>query len=67
MLPSKSRPTSSPARFTNGEPELPPTLSHVVTKFSGVARFSLRLRPRMRFGSVNGSRSPNAIARSKSP
>ena len=38
MLPSKIRPTSSPARLTTGDPELPPMMSLVVTKSSGVER-----------------------------
>ena len=44
MLPSKMRPTSSPARLTTGEPELPPMMSFVVTKSSGVDR-SICARP----------------------
>src|SRR5690348_14870365 len=36
MLPSKMSPTSSPARLTTGDPELPPMMSLVVTKSSGV-------------------------------
>jgi hypothetical protein len=35
-LVSKIRPTSSPAQLTTGLPELPPVMSLVLTKFSGV-------------------------------
>src|SRR5579862_8994514 len=41
MLPSNIRPTISALRLITGEPELPPMISLVVTKSSGVARFSL--------------------------
>ena len=41
MLPSKIRPTISALRLITGEPELPPMMSLVVTKSSGVARSSL--------------------------
>ena len=35
MLPSKIKPDHSPSRLTTGDPELPPMMSLVVTKFSG--------------------------------
>ena len=38
MLPSKINPTSSPARLMTGEPELPPMMSQVETKFNGVEK-----------------------------
>jgi hypothetical protein len=41
MLPSKIRPTISPLALITGDPELPPMMSLVVTKLSGVARLSL--------------------------
>src|SRR6476659_8664700 len=37
MLPSKIRPTTSLSRLTTGLPELPPMMSAVETKFSGVS------------------------------
>ena len=40
MLPSKIRPTTSLSRLTTGLPELPPMMSAVETKFSGVSSFS---------------------------
>ena len=36
MLPSNTSPTTSPASFTTGLPELPPMMSAVDTKFMGV-------------------------------
>ena len=41
MLPSKIRPTTSLSRLTTGLPELPPMMSAVDTKLSGVSRSSL--------------------------
>ena len=35
MFPSKMSPTISPALLITGEPELPPIMSFVVTKFMG--------------------------------
>src|SRR5438309_1172496 len=40
MLPSKIMPTTSPFLFTVGDPELPPMMSGVETKFSGVFKSS---------------------------
>ena len=41
MLPSKIRPTISLSRLTTGLPELPPMMSAVETKLSGVSSLSL--------------------------
>ena len=38
MFPSKMIPTNSPARLITGLPELPPMMSAVETKSSGVSR-----------------------------
>src|SRR4030042_1340349 len=40
MLPSKTRPTTSPSRLMTGLPELPPMMSLVATALSGAARSS---------------------------
>ena len=47
MLPSKIRPTTSLSRLTTGLPELPPMMSAVETKLSGVSRFEPARLPRL--------------------
>ena len=65
MLPSKISPTISPSLLNTGEPELPPMMSLVVQKSSGVERSSLVLAGEDQLsGSLNGSR---PVARSKAP
>ena len=54
MLPSKISPTSSPFRLMTGEPELPPMMSLVDTKSSGVERSSLSRPSAKRGGQVEG-------------
>src|SRR6185295_10188593 len=67
MLPSKMSPTSSPARLTTGDPELPPMMSLVVTVFIGVDRSSVLRRSKYRFDSSNGGLLSNEADRSYSP
>ena len=55
MLPSNTRPTTSPLRLTTGEPELPPMMSLVVTKFIGTSSRSLLFAASHDGGSSNGS------------
>jgi len=50
MLPSNTRPTYSPSRFTTGLPELPPMMSFVLAKLSGVARSSEHSAARIEAG-----------------
>ena len=70
MLPSKIRPTTSLSRLTTGLPELPPMMSAVETKLSGVSRFEAAAfvgldpaRRQLRRGAVL----PCALACSKAP
>ena len=66
MLPSKTSPTSSPARLTIGDPELPPMMSLVVTKLSGVERSSVAA-PSTNRCEIERRLAVEAGARSKSP
>ena len=67
MLPSKIKPTISPARLTTGDPEFPPMMSFVVTKSSGVDKSSLSREAMTRCVSANGGFPLKLADRSKSP
>src|SRR4051812_34188713 len=64
MLPSKTTPTMRASRSMTGEPELPPMMSFVDEKSSGVDRSSFGLASSQLFGSANGGR---PVARSNAP
>src|SRR5262245_24072745 len=55
MLPSKIKPTISPAALTTGLPELPPTMSLVVEKLARAFRSSLGLASIQRCGRAKGA------------
>ena len=66
-LPSKATPTRRPSRSTIGLPELPPVMSAVQTKLSGVDS-SARARPSRTLGaSAQSPWSPKPAARSNRP
>jgi hypothetical protein len=56
MLPSKTIPTNSPFVFSTGLPELPPMMSFVETKSSGVSSLRADI-----FSSQRGERSHKTL------
>ena len=67
MLPSKISPTTSPARLIEGDPELPPMMSHAATKFIGVFGFSFDFAAAQRSGMRNGQTFSRSAERAYRP
>ena len=67
MLPSNTMPTNSPLRSITGLPELPPMMSFVEVKLSGVSSFSAPFFSCQRGVSAQGAWPACAIERSSMP
>ncbi len=67
MLPSKMSPTISALRLITGDPEFPPVISGVDTKFTGVDKSSFSRPAVYRGGSANGPLESKLKERSYKP